>query len=101
MKNSRPGLLILLQAKPGKQNALIEFLNKGLNVVAEEAGTQTRYAFQITEDKFGIYDTFHGERARNDHLSGKLGVALEQIKDDLLAVPPEIRELDILAAKPA
>lgn len=101
MKNSRPGLLILLQAKPGKQGALMDFLNKGLNVVAEEAGTQTWYAFQISEDKYGIYDTFRGDHARKEHLSGKLASALGEVEDELLAMPPEIREIDVLAAKPA
>ncbi len=101
MNTSRPGLLIFLSAKPGKQPALMDFLNKGLSVVADEAGTQTWYAFQITDDKFGIYDTFRGDNARQEHLSGKLARALAEVADDLLAIPPEIRHIDVLASKPA
>ena len=99
MVEPRPGLLVLLQAKPAKQKELIEFLNKGLPLVAGEPGTQTWYAFQISDDRFGIYDMFRGENARQEHLSGKLASALRDVAEDLLAVPPEIRELDVLAAK--
>ena len=99
MTISRPGLLILLKAKQGKQGALMNFLNEGLSVVAQEAGTQSWYAFQISEDRFGIYDTFSGENARQDHLSGELANALRQVEGELLAAPPEIRKIDVLAAK--
>ncbi|TDU26485.1 quinol monooxygenase YgiN [Panacagrimonas perspica] len=101
MKNQKPGLLIYLQAKPGKQAALMEFLNKGLSVVAEEGGTQTWYAFQITGDRFGIYDTFRGDASREQHLQGKFAKALAGVEADLLAAPPEIRKVDILSSKPA
>lgn len=101
MKSAKPGLLIYLQAKPGKQAALMEFLNRGLRTVAEEGGTQTWYAFQITGDRFGIYDTFRGEPAREQHLSGKFAKALAQVESELLAAPPEIRKIDVLSSKPA
>lgn len=100
MNTSRPGLLIYLQAKPGKQSALMEFLNRGLSAVAEEGGTRTWYAFQITGDRFGIYDTFRGESARQQHLSGKLAKALADVASDLLAAPPDVRHIDVLASKP-
>ena len=100
MTNHRPGLLIFLNAKAGKQAALADFLNKGLAAVAEEAGTETWYAFQISDDKFGIYDTFRGDPARQQHLSGRLAKALREVEIDLLEGPPEIRPIDILAAKP-
>lgn len=101
MNTSRPGLLIYLQAKPGKQSALIEFLNGGLSAVADEPGTQTWYAFQITDDRFGIYDTFASDNARTSHLSGRLAKALGELDEQLLAGPPEVHEIDVLAAKPA
>lgn len=100
MTNHRPGLLIFLNAKPGKQAALTDFLNRGLAAVAEEAGTETWYAFQISDAKFGIYDTFRGDPARQQHLSGRLAKALSEVEHDLLDGPPEIRPIDVLAAKP-
>lgn len=99
MSGSNPGLLAILEAKPGKQAALAEFLNSSLATVAREPGTRSWYAFRITESSFGIYDTFLDDDARAAHLSGPLAQALEGISDDLLARPLEVRRLDILASK--
>ncbi len=100
MSAMNPGLLAILEAKPGKQGALAEFLNTGLAVVAREPGTRSWYAFRITESSFGIYDTFVDDDARQKHLSGPLAKALQGVADELLARPPEIRPLEVLASKP-
>jgi len=100
MRATSPGLLAILEAKPGKQAALAEFLNNGLALAAREPGTLSWYAFRITESSFGIYDTFVHTDAREVHLSGTLADALRDVTDELLARPPEIRALDVLAAKP-
>ncbi|MFT4564501.1 MAG: quinol monooxygenase YgiN [Gammaproteobacteria bacterium] len=99
MHSMDPGLLVVLEAKPGKQQALAEFLNLGLALVAREAGTRTWYAFRITDSSFGIYDSFENEDGRQQHLSGPLSEALETVTKELLVKPPEIRQVDILAAK--
>ncbi len=99
MLGSNPGLLAILEAKPGKQAALAEFLNTGLAMAAREPGTRSWYAFRITESSFGIYDTFLDAEARDDHLSGPLAQALADIADDLLVGPPEVQRLDVLASK--
>ncbi len=49
MSSTNPGLLAILEAKPGKQDALAEFLNSGLALVAREPGTESWYAFRITD----------------------------------------------------
>lgn len=100
MLGPNPGLLAILEAKPGKQAALAEFLNTSLAMVAREPGTRSWYAFRITATTFGIYDTFLDDEAREEHLSGPLAHALADISGDLLAGPPEVRRLDILASKP-
>jgi len=68
-------------------------------MVAREPGTRSWYAFRITDTSFGIYDTFLDDDARAEHLSGPLAQALEDISEDLLARPLEIRRLDVLASK--
>ncbi|MEP6704266.1 MAG: hypothetical protein ABJB34_05625, partial [Acidobacteriota bacterium] len=50
---------------------------------------------------FGIFDTFEGEEGRDAHLNGKVAEALMANAADLLAEPPEINKVDILAAKSA
>lgn len=93
------GLLVTLEAKPGKQDQVAAFLNNGLIPVTRESGTATWYAFRITDTTFGIYDTFYDENGRQAHLSGEVAEALSQVADDLLASPPSIQEIDVLAAK--
>ena len=76
MTTDNPGLLVTLQAKPGRENDLADFLNGGLATVTREPGTVTWYAFRINENTFGIYDTFRSEAGRQAHLSGKVAAAL-------------------------
>lgn len=99
MTTDNPGLLVTLQAKPGRENDLADFLNGGLATVTREPGTVTWYAFRINENTFGIYDTFRSEAGRQAHLSGKVAAALMEVADDLLTGPPNIRQIDVLATK--
>ena len=99
MQQERPGLLVTLEAKPERQEQLAEFLSGGLQVVTREAGTTTWYAFRISENVFGIYDTFVDEASREAHLTGRVAEALGAIADEVLAQPPQIRPVDVLAVK--
>ncbi|SEG56748.1 Quinol monooxygenase YgiN [Actinacidiphila yanglinensis] len=93
------GLLVRLQAKPGKEEALADFLRGGRALAVAEQQTVTWYAFRIGEREFGIFDTFETEEGRQAHLSGEIALALGRIGPDLLASEPEIRSTDVLAAK--
>lgn len=92
------GLLVLLEAKPGKEGELAAFLEQGRALAEAEPGTVTWYAFQVNESTYGIFDTFETEDGRQAHLSGEIATALGQIADDLLAKAPDIRPVDVLAA---
>jgi quinol monooxygenase YgiN len=48
---------------------------------------------------FGIFDAFPNEAGRQAHLSGKVAAALMAKASDLLAKPPVIETVDVLAAK--
>lgn len=93
------GLLALLEAKPGKGDDLGEFLRKGRELAAAEAGTVTWYAFRISDTTYGIFDTFASEEGRQAHLTGQIPAALGQVAADLLASDPNIRPVDVLAVK--
>ena len=92
-------LLAKLQAKPGKEQVVEDFLKSALPLAQAEPGTIRWYAFKIAPDTFGIFDTFANEEARDAHLSGEIAKALMANADALLAVPPTIEKLDILASK--
>lgn len=55
--------------------------------------------FKISETRCGIFCTFETEAARQDHLNGEIPVALGAVAADLLAETPDIRPVDIVAAK--
>lgn len=92
-------LLALLEAKPGKEKEVEEFLKSAQPLAAREAGTTTWYAVKLGPAKFGIFDTFRDEAGRNAHLSGEIAKALMANASELLAKAPQIEKLDILASK--
>jgi len=93
------GLLVTLEAKSGKEEELGAFLRGGLALAEQEPATITWYAFRQDQSTFGIFDTFGTDDGRQAHLSGEVAKALGQIADDLLAAAPQIRPIDLLAAK--
>jgi hypothetical protein len=93
------GLLALLEAKPGKGNDLGAFLESGRALAVAEKDTVTCYAFKISENVYGIFDSFETEEGRQAHLSGEIPTALGQVAGDLLAKDPSIQTVDIIAVK--
>lgn len=93
-------LLVRLEAKPGKEQAVKDFLLSALPLVEEEPGTNPWFAVQFGPSTFGIIDAFPDDEARQTHLNGPVGQALGAQADELFASPPEISPLDILASKP-
>ena len=91
------GILALLEAKPGKGEDLGAFLRAGREIAAAEEGTVTWYAFTLGENTYGIFDTFASEGGRQAHLNGQIPVALGEVAGDLLASPPDIRQVDVIA----
>lgn len=93
------GLFVKLIAKPGKEAEVEAFLNSGLALVNDEPLTVTWYAVKFSENTFGIFDTFDGDEGRDAHLNGKVAEALMANAAELLAEPPKIEKIDIIAAK--
>jgi quinol monooxygenase YgiN len=92
-------LYVRLEAKPGKEDAVREFLLSALPLVEQEPGTKPWLAVQFGPTTFGIIDAFPDEAARETHLDGPVGKALAQRADELFAVSPDISYLDVLADK--
>lgn len=93
------GLLVRLEAKPGKEAEVEEFLKSGLALVEEEPETTVWFAIRMGKSTFGIFDAFPGESGRQAHLNGKVAAALMAKAPDLLAKTPIIENVDVLAAK--
>ncbi|HTW45825.1 MAG TPA: hypothetical protein VMD58_09790 [Acidobacteriaceae bacterium] len=89
-----------LQAKPGKVAEVAEFLKSALPLVQAEPQTNAWFAVQMGPSSFGIFDTFAAESGREAHLAGQVAAALMAKAPDLLAEPPKIHKIDVLASKP-
>lgn len=92
-------LYVRLEAKPGKEAEVESFLNSGLALVQEEPETTAWFAIRMGPSTFGIFDAFANESGRQAHLEGKVAAALMEKASDLLAQPPDIKKVDVLAAK--
>lgn len=95
----KKALFVKLVAKPGKETEVEAFLNGGLALVNEEPLTRTWYALKFNDSTFGIFDSFDGDEGRDAHLSGRVAEALGANAAELLASPPSIEKVDILASK--
>jgi quinol monooxygenase YgiN len=93
------GLFVRLEAKPGKEGAVLEFLRGGLGLVNEEPATLTWFALRLGPSTFGIFDAFANEKGRQAHLDGRVAAALKAQAGELFAKPPVIEKVDVLAVK--
>ncbi len=98
-KMVKTALYVRLEAKPGKEREVADFLRAGLPLVEEEPATTAWFGIQMGPTTFGIFDAFPDEAGREAHLSGKVAAALMAKAPDLLADPPKIQKVDVLAAK--
>lgn len=96
----RKALVVILEAKPGKEGEVQQFLEGGLSIVRGEPATTHWYALRLSPTRFGIFDTFPGDEGRQAHLGGQVAAALMAKSPDLLARSPTIEQVDVLAAKP-
>jgi quinol monooxygenase YgiN len=96
---SKLALYVPLEAKPGKEKEVADFLKSALPLVEDEPGTITWFAIQEGPSSFAIFDTFDDEAGREAHLNGKVAAALMSKAGELLAKPPAIQKIALLADK--
>ena len=92
-------LLVRVEAKPGKEDAVATFLSGALPLAEKEPATTAWFALRLGPSTFGIFDAFPDESGRQAHLSGPIAAALMANAADLLSAPPTIEKVDVLAAK--
>ncbi len=88
-----------LKAKPERRADVEAFLKSALPLAQQESQTITWYAFSEDEGSFGIFDTFETEAGRQAHLEGPIAKALMSKAGELLAEPPRIHKITLLADK--
>ena len=92
-------LFVRLEAKHGKEANVESFLRGGLAIVQQEPATIAWFAIRMGPSTFGIFDAFPDDAGRQAHLAGRVAAALMAKASDLLARPPAIEKVDLIAAK--
>jgi quinol monooxygenase YgiN len=92
-------LFVRLEAKPGREGDVEKFLRSGLPLVEAEPATTAWFGIRMGPSTFAIFDAFPDEAGRQAHLTGRVAEALMANAAELLAQPPSIEKVDVLAAK--
>jgi quinol monooxygenase YgiN len=92
-------LLARLVAKPGKEEEVASFLSSALPLAQAELATIVWFALRLSKNEFGIFDAFPDDAGRKAHLNGPIASALMAKAGELLAEPPKIEQVDLLAVK--
>jgi len=95
----RKALFVRLEAKPGKEQAVADFLAAGLEMTNQEATTPIWFALRLSPSTFGVFDAFASEEDRQAHLVGNMAQTLMARVDEMLASPPSVEQFDVLAMK--
>ncbi len=93
------GLLVRLEAKPGREADVEAFLKNAMPLVQAEPATTAWFAIRMGPSTFGIFDVFPDEAGRDAHLNGKVAAALMTKASELLVEAPSIDKIDVLADK--
>ena len=93
------GLLLRLEAEPGKEDEVERFLEDALPIVEGEPDTRVWFAIRFGQSTFGIFDVFPDDAGRQAHLAGGVGQALQQRGSELFAREPTIENVEVLASK--
>ena len=92
-------LFARLEAKPGKEAAVADFLDTGLALARQEATTPIWFALRLSPTTFGVFDAFHDESGRQAHLAGPIAQALMSKAPELFSSPPSIEPIEVLGLK--
>jgi quinol monooxygenase YgiN len=95
----KTALWVRMEAKPGKEKEVEEFLLGGRPLVMEEPATIAWFGVKLGPSSYAIFDVFPNDAGRQAHLSGKVAAALMAKAPELFSQPPSIEKIDVLASK--
>lgn len=95
----KTALWVRMEAKPGKEKEVEEFLLGGRPIVMEETATIAWFGVKLGASSYAIFDAFPNDAGRQAHLSGKVAAALMAKAPELFSQPPSIEKIDVLASK--
>ena len=90
----------VLEAKPGKEQEVEDFLKAGPFIVNEEPATVAWFGLRLGPSTFGIFDAFLMRWSRRLIYQTRLPAALMAQADELFSEPPSIeKKVDVLASE--
>jgi quinol monooxygenase YgiN len=92
-------LFARLEAKPGKEAEVANFLKAALAMANDESTTPIWFALKLSPTTFGVFDAFHDEAGRQAHLNGPIAQALMAKAPELFSQPPSIEAIEVLGLK--
>jgi quinol monooxygenase YgiN len=92
------GLLVRIEAKPGKVAEVETLLKAVLATVQEEPSTIAWFGLRLGPATFGVFDAFPDDAGRQAHLK-PAAEAMQALAPELFVGPPSIEYADVLAAK--
>ena len=92
-------ILAILQARPGKEKEVEDFLKSAQPLALQEPDTTNWFAVRLGPAQFAIFDTFPNAAGRDAHLNGEIARALFAKAEELFAEPPRVEQGALLASK--
>ena len=93
--------LILIEAKPGKEQEVVRMLADIHECVEAEPATGPWYAVRLSETSFAIYEAFPDIAGRDAHIAGGGGEIFRDVErmNSILSKPAHVQKVDILLSK--
>jgi quinol monooxygenase YgiN len=93
------GVQVNIEAKSGKEADVESLLLGALPLARAEAGTRGWHAIRSGPSTFGIFATFDDAAGRRAYLEGEVAGLLLERTEELLARPPQVTPVEVLAVK--
>ncbi len=92
---------ILIEAKPGREDEVVQMLADIRACVEDEPATGPWYAYRLSPTQFAIFEAFPNIAGRNAHVAGGGGDIFRDLArmNRILASPAQVRKVDVLFAK--
>ena len=91
--------VVKIVAKPERAEDVAKFLAGAIELARAETFTPVWFAMRADATTFYVVDAFGNAADRQKHLEGRIAAALMANAEALLAAPPTIEPVDVLAAK--
>jgi len=98
MTTTTVGVLLTIEAKPGREEDVANLFAGARSIVQGEPDTVAWFALRLGPSTFGVFDAFVDDSGRQAHLTGAVPRALTD-NADLFAGPPDLRLVEVLADK--